>query len=39
MIQRIQTLFLLLAAAAGGTMGYFNLWPAKISKGPAISAE
>lgn len=39
MIQRIQTLFLLLAAAAGGTMGYFNLWKAKVSKGPAISEE
>ncbi|WP_343701006.1 DUF4293 domain-containing protein [Chitinophaga sp.] len=33
MIQRIQSLFLLLAAIAGGAMGSFNLWKAKLTKG------
>jgi uncharacterized membrane protein YqjE len=33
MIQRIQTLYLLLAATAGGALGYFNLWKADLEKG------
>lgn len=39
MIQRIQSLYLFLAAAAGGTVGYFNLWKAKVTRGAAISDE
>lgn len=39
MIQRIQSLFLLLAAIAGGVMGSFDLWKATFSKGPAPASE
>lgn len=39
MIQRIQSLFLLLAAIAGGTMGSFNLWKARLTKGNVASED
>jgi hypothetical protein len=37
MIQRIQSVFLLLAALSGAGMGYFNLWKAKLMKGATAS--
>ncbi len=39
MIQRIQSLFLLLAALSSAGMGYFNLWKAKLMKGVTASEE
>jgi hypothetical protein len=39
MIQRIQSLFLLLAAIAGGTMGSFNLWKARLTRGNVASED
>lgn len=39
MIQRIQSLYLLLSAAAGITVGYFELWKAKLTRGTVISDE
>ncbi len=39
MIQRIQSLFLLLAAIAGGTMGSFDLWKATITRGATTAVE
>lgn len=39
MIQRIQSLFLLLAALSSAGMGYFNLWKVKLMKGVTASEE
>ncbi|MBO9153436.1 DUF4293 domain-containing protein [Chitinophaga sp. GCM10012297] len=39
MIQRIQSLFLLLAAIAGGVMGSFDLWKATYVKGATAAVE
>lgn len=36
MIQRIQSLYLLLAAAAGAATWFFDLWRAKLSDNPVI---
>ncbi len=39
MIQRIQSLFLLLAAIAGGVMGSFDLWKATLTRGATPVVE
>jgi hypothetical protein len=39
MIQRIQSLFLLLAAVAGGVMGSFDLWKATFTRGATPVVE